>query len=67
MNIIIASTIVISAAVIGYASYKIWGPDNSVEETCETIIKDTTGEDIDLTPDSPETTQSTTSSTTESK
>lgn len=67
MNIIIASTIVISAAVIGYASYKIWGPDNSVEETCEAIIKDTTGEDVDLTPDSPETTQSTTSSTTESK
>lgn len=50
MNIIITSAIVILASVVGYASYKIWGADNKVEETCETIIKDTTGDTVDLSP-----------------
>ena len=48
MNIIISSAIVAIAAIIGYASYKLLGPNNQVEETCETVIKDVSGADVEL-------------------
>ena len=55
-QIIITILIVIAAAAVGYGVHYIPGvkQDNPVEEKCEKIIKDKTGVDIDLTPQSPE-------------
>jgi hypothetical protein len=36
---------------IGYFSYKFIGPDNQVEQSCEKIIKEKTGLDIDISPE----------------
>ena len=42
-------------AIVGIGSYLITGqPDGPVEELSEYIIKEETGLDIDLTPNSPE-------------
>lgn len=54
MSIIIVSVIVAIASVVGCLSYYIGGSDNQVEEACEEIIKIETGEDIDLSPGTPE-------------
>jgi hypothetical protein len=52
MNIILTSAIIAGAALIGYVSYLVWGPDNKVEEACEQVIEKSTGERIDLSPES---------------
>jgi len=54
MSIIIVSVIVAIAATVGCLSYYIGGADNKIEEACEEIIKVETGEDIDLSPGTPE-------------
>lgn len=48
--------LIIIAAGILCASYlcKSYPQDNRVEEMVEAVIKETTGEDIDLSPQSPE-------------
>ncbi len=48
------AVVILCVAAIGVASSWFLGDDNQVEESCEEIIKDLTGKDIDLTPDSPE-------------
>jgi hypothetical protein len=50
MSTIIIAIVVSVAAIIGYGSYLIFGPDNKVEEACEEIIKVETGETIDFSP-----------------
>jgi len=50
-NILIGLSIAFLAALIGYASSYFLGKDNPVEESCEGIIKDKTGLNIDLTPE----------------
>ncbi len=54
MSVILVSIIVAIAATVGCLSYYIGGSDNKVEEACEEIIKVETGEDIDLSPGTPE-------------
>jgi len=56
MAVLIVSILVALATVIGFSSQYFAGPDNQVEEACEAVIKSQTGIDIDLSPDSPETT-----------
>lgn len=53
-SLIIIVTVVGIAVIAGWVSSKIFGPDNPVEEIAETVIKDETGQDIDLSPQSPE-------------
>jgi hypothetical protein len=55
-SIITTIIIVLLAGALGYCVHYIPGvkQDNPVEEKCEKIIKDKTGVDIDLTPQSPE-------------
>jgi hypothetical protein len=45
--------IVAAAIVIGLLSAYFWYPDNPIEEISEEIIKEETGIDVDLTPQSP--------------
>ena len=54
MSVIATSIIIAIAALVGFSSYYIWGPDNRVEESCEKVIEIQTGEDIDLSPETPE-------------
>lgn len=54
MSTIIIAVIVSIVATIGCLSYFVAGPDNKVEEACEEIIKLETGEEIDLSPSTPE-------------
>lgn len=54
-NILIGLSIAFLAALIGYASSYFLGKDNPVEESCESIIKEQTGVDIDLTPEDKDT------------
>lgn len=51
---IVLISVAIVVGIIGYSTHFFLGDDNPIEESCEKIIKDTTGMDIDLTPDSPE-------------
>lgn len=51
---LISLIIIFVAAGIGIASYYLLGKDNPVEEFCEDIIKEETGEKTDLTPKSPD-------------
>jgi hypothetical protein len=44
--------IAIVAAAVGLGSYYWFGADNPIEEGCEKIIKDETGLDVDLSPNS---------------
>ena len=47
--------IILVALTVGHLSHKVTGEDDSVaEETCEEIIYQISGRDIDLTPASPE-------------
>ncbi len=46
-------SIVFLSVVIGFASIYILGNDNSIEEISEEIIKQETGIDIDLSPNTP--------------
>jgi hypothetical protein len=46
--------IVAVAGAIGVGSYYIWGPDNAVEEVCESVIQTETGANVDLSPVTPE-------------
>jgi hypothetical protein len=50
MNVIFISAIVCGAALIGYVSYLVMGPDNKVEQECEQVIKMETGTTVDLSP-----------------
>ena len=50
MNIIMISAIVSAAALIGYVSFYFMGPDNKVEQECETIIQMETGQSVNLSP-----------------
>jgi hypothetical protein len=50
--ILLALAVVIG--IIGYSSSLFLGDDNPIEESCEAVIKKTTGFDLDLTPNSPE-------------
>ena len=50
MSVLMVSIIVSIAAIIGYVSYKVAGPDNAVEEACEEVIKIETGTIVDLSP-----------------
>lgn len=50
MSAIVVAIVVSVAAIVGYSSYLIFGPENKVEEVCEDIIKIETGEEIDLSP-----------------
>lgn len=54
MSVLVVSIIVAIAAVIGFSSQFFYGPDNKIEEACEEAIKLETGADVDLSPDSPE-------------
>lgn len=40
--------------MIGGLSAVLLKSDNPIEEACEEVIRETTGIDVDLTPDSPE-------------
>ena len=51
-SLIVPFVIAIASGIVGFMSSKWLGPDNAVEEECEKIIKDQTGADIDLSPDS---------------
>lgn len=51
---IVLISVAIVVGIIGYTTHFFLGDDNPIEESCEEIIKDTTGMDIDLTPGSPE-------------
>lgn len=42
---------VIASFFVGYFSYKLFGPDNQVEQSCEQIIKDNVGIDVDFSPE----------------
>lgn len=44
----------IALVVLGGLSTKFFKDDNPIEEACEEIIKEVTGVEIDLTPESPE-------------
>ncbi|UXM65474.1 hypothetical protein [Megaira polyxenophila phage MAnkyphage_25.80] len=46
--------IVAAAILIGLLSAYFWYQDNPIEETSEDIIKEKTGVDVDLTPETPE-------------
>lgn len=48
------AAIALAAIAIGLISIKFCGNDNPIEEHCELIIEKTTGQDVDLSPDSPE-------------
>ena len=50
MSAIVVAVVVSVAAIVGYSSYLIFGPDNQVEEVCEEIIKVETGTTVDLSP-----------------
>lgn len=55
-ELIIKIVLVVGAAAAGYAAHYLpgWKQDNVVEEACEEVIKQETGADVDLTPESPE-------------
>lgn len=56
MNKMVLSIIIaVIAALVGYMSARWLGPDNPVEEACESVIKAETGETVDLSKDSPAT------------
>ena len=42
------------AIAIGTGSSYFFSDDNEVEEVCEVVIEATTGQDVDLSPESPE-------------
>lgn len=46
--------IILVAASIGFLSAYFWYQDNPIEELSEKIIKEKTGVDIDLSPETPE-------------
>lgn len=46
--------ILVCLVIIGSVSAVFLAHDNPIEEACEEIIKEKTGVDIDITPDSPE-------------
>lgn len=52
MNVVITSAIIAAAALVGYVSYIVWGPENKVEEACEQVIKTESGESVELSPSS---------------
>ena len=56
-TVLIKPAIVGAAIIIGIASYKYFGmkPDNIIEQTAESIIKQETGTSVDLSPDSTDT------------
>ncbi len=56
MPIFVKIIIIAAAAVIGIVStvFMKMKHDNAVEEIAEYVIKDQTGYDLDLSPDSPE-------------
>jgi len=43
----------IGAAIVGYFSGHWLGPDNPVEEACETVIQAETGQKVDLSENNP--------------
>ena len=51
-----AIAIIVITAIIGVVSYEVLHleEDNPIEESAEEVIKQTTGIDVDLSPDSPE-------------
>lgn len=51
----ITIAIVCLAAVIGLVSIYFLGPNNQVEEACEEIIKDETGQAVNLSTQNPTT------------
>ena len=52
---VIAALIGLAAlATVGYFSHKFLGHDNHVEEKIEEVVKEKTGLDVDLTPDTKE-------------
>jgi hypothetical protein len=53
MNIILTSAIILGAALIGYVSYLVMGPDNKVEQSCEQVIETESGQKVDLSPEGP--------------
>ena len=50
-KMIIAASIVVIASIAGILSIYFLGKDNPVEEACEEIIKDETGQEVDLSPE----------------
>ena len=52
---IIFVSIIALLSIVGYVSSFFLGDDNTMEETCEGIIKAQTNMDVDLTPITPET------------
>ena len=55
-KMVIGIIIAVVAAGIGLGSYYWFGADNPIEEECEKVIKDETGLDVDLSPNSTPTT-----------
>lgn len=54
LSIPIVIIVVAGAAIVGWFSHVWLGDDNEVEEISEQIIESQTGQDVDLTPSSPE-------------
>lgn len=50
MSALVVAIIVSVAAIVGYSSYLVFGPENKVEQACEEVIKVETGETVDLSP-----------------
>lgn len=50
MNVILTAAIISVAALVGYVSYIVWGPENKVEEACELVIQKESGQDVELSP-----------------
>jgi hypothetical protein len=48
---ILVIVIVSIASLVGVVSALFWGKDNRVEQEMEEIIKDLTGDDVDLSPE----------------
>ena len=53
-SIILIVVLVNMAFAIGYFSKEFFGADNQIEELSEKVIKENTGIDVDLSPESPE-------------
>lgn len=56
-TMILKPIIVATAVAVGIASYKYFGmkPDNVVEQTAESVIKEETGATVDLSPENQDT------------
>jgi hypothetical protein len=50
-KLLVASTIVVIAALVGIISLFFYSPDNPVEQACEDVIESQTGVRIDLSPE----------------